>query len=143
MTESARKALISRENTASRRHRTEISSGLPTDRISEAVESNLNIEDMSNNAGEQSNSNINRPNTNHNQTQDPNSSALMELANIPGVLDEEEGDDYESDFEKPNSTNITPVSATSPFPRGGRIKSRTGSNNVVAFSPKMHHSNRS
>ena len=49
MTESARKALISRENTASRRLRTEVSSGLPTDRISE-VQSVLNIEDISNNA---------------------------------------------------------------------------------------------
>lgn len=101
MTESARKALISRENTASRRHRTEMSSGLPTDRISEAIESNMNIEDISNNAGELSNSNINnnRPSTNHNRTQNPNSSVLMDLgANIPGVLNEEEGDDYESDF---------------------------------------------
>ena len=60
LTDAARNALISRENTAShgRRYRAEISSGLPTDRIEEPTDSsNFIVDDVS---GTDALSNLNR-----------------------------------------------------------------------------------
>ena len=61
------------------------------------------------------------------------------------IMGEEEGDDYESDFEnEPRSSQITPNSQNSPFVGKRRIKSRSNARSNAmsnsAFSPKVMYS---
>ena len=105
------------------------SAGAPnTDRF-DIDSSALNIDDISNNADQVSG--MGRGDKTFGQDPNNNSSAFM-LA----ITGEEEGDDYESDFEQ--DQQITPSSAASPFVNKRRIKSRSNAQSNGAFSPKLY-----
>ena len=137
LTESARKALISRENTANRKQRSamgiiESSSGFPTDRINEEVDSSmaLNVEEYSNAEG----------GFLLNKTQDDPDHSHIGM--ILRDVDDEDESDYQSDFEV--EENLSPKSTASPAMPQGRLNSRSNQRSSQlsngAFSPTVYRS---